>query len=49
MIPTTTAQICEAVQGVLFGNEHTVITDISTDSRSIPAGAWFIPLKGGAV
>lgn len=46
MIPTTTAQICEAVQGVLFGGEHTVITAVSTDSRSIPAGAWFIPLKG---
>lgn len=46
MIPTTTAQIREAVQGVLFGGEDTVITDISTDSRSIPAGAWFVPLKG---
>lgn len=46
MIPMTTAQICQAVQGVLFGGEQTVVTDISTDSRSIPEGAWFVPLKG---
>ncbi len=46
MIPTTTAQICQAVQGVLFGDAHTLITDISTDSRTIPAGAWFVPLTG---
>ena len=46
MTPTTTAQICEAVQGVLFGSEETVITDISTDSRTIPEGAWFVPLRG---
>ena len=38
MIPTTAAQICEAVQGALFGDEHTVITDVSTDSRTISAG-----------
>ena len=46
MIPTTAAQICEAVQGALFGDEHTVITDVSTDSRTISAGAWFVPLAG---
>ena len=46
MTPITTAQICEAVQGVLFGDEHTEITAVSTDSRTIPVGAWFIPLAG---
>ena len=46
MTPTTTAQICEAVQGVLFGSEDTAVTDISTDSRSITPGAWFVPLAG---
>ena len=46
MIPTTAAQICEAVQGALFGDEHTVITEVSTDSRTISAGAWFVPLAG---
>ena len=46
MIPTTAAQICEAVQGALFGDEHTVITDVSTDSRTISAGAWFVPRAG---
>ncbi|MDE7219366.1 MAG: UDP-N-acetylmuramoyl-tripeptide--D-alanyl-D-alanine ligase [Oscillospiraceae bacterium] len=46
MIPMTTAQICEAVQGVLYGDERTVVTGVSTDSRTIPGGAWFIPLAG---
>ena len=46
MTPTTTAQICEAVQGALFGSEDTAVTDISTDSRSITPGAWFVPLAG---
>ena len=46
MIPVTTAQIRAAVRGVLYGDEHTVITAISTDSRTIPQGAWFVPLAG---
>lgn len=46
MIPITTAQICGAVQGALFGDGHTEITEVSTDSRTIPQGAWFIPLAG---
>ena len=46
MTPTTTAQICAAVQGVLFGSEQTVITGISTDSRTIAPGEWFVPLAG---
>lgn len=46
MIPITTGQMSEAVQGVLFGDGHTEIAAISTDSRTIPQGAWFIPLAG---
>ena len=46
MIPMTTAQICEAVQGVLSGDENTAITTVSTDSRTIGDGAWFVPLAG---
>lgn len=46
MVPMTTAQICTAVQGVLFGDEHIMISDVSTDSRTIAPGAWFVPLSG---
>ncbi len=46
MKPMTTAQICAAVQGVLFGEEGTVISAVSTDSRTIAPGAWFVPLAG---
>lgn len=46
MIPMTTAQICQAVQGVLYGDAHTEISEISTDSRTVPPGAWFVPLAG---
>lgn len=46
MIPMTTAQICEAVQGVLYGDAHTEISEISTDSRTVSPGAWFVPLAG---
>ncbi len=46
MIPTSTALICEAVQGVLFGDGHVTVAEISTDSRNIPEGAWFVPLRG---
>lgn len=46
MVPITTEQICKAVRGVLFGGGHTEITAVSTDSRTIPQGAWFIPLAG---
>ena len=46
MTPTTTAQICAAVQGVLFGSEQTIITGVSTDSRTIAPREWFVPLAG---
>lgn len=46
MISVTAAQICAAAQGVLFGDEHTAVTAVSTDSRTIAQGAWFVPLAG---
>lgn len=46
MISVTAAQICAAAQGVLFGDEHTAVTSVSTDSRTIGQGAWFVPLAG---
>lgn len=46
MIPATTAQICAAVRGVLFGDGGVSVTAVSTDSRTISRGAWFIPLAG---
>ena len=35
MIPMTTAQICEAVQGTLFGDEYTTVTEISSVDASL--------------
>ena len=46
MTPVTAAQMCEAVRGTLYGDGGVTITDISTDSRSIGPGAWFVPLAG---
>jgi len=46
MTSITTAQICAAAQGILYGDEHTAVTAISTDSRTIAQGAWFVPLAG---
>ena len=44
MIPVTVRQIAGAVGGSLRG-EGTV-TAVSTDSRAIPAGSLFVPLRG---
>lgn len=46
MTPTTAAQMCDAVHGTLYGDGSIIVTAISTDSRSIQAGAWFVPLAG---
>jgi len=42
----TTAQIRDAVRGTLRGPEDVTVAEISTDSRSIAPGAWFVPLTG---
>lgn len=38
--------LCAAVGGTLLQTSGAVITEVSTDSRTIPAGALFIPLAG---
>ena len=47
MLPTTALQIASATGGELLGSPDSTITEISTDSRTIPPGALFVPLKGG--
>ena len=46
MTPVTAAQLCGAVHGTLYGDENITITAVSTDSRTIGPGAWFVPLAG---
>lgn len=46
MIPMTTAQMRDAVRGTLHGSEAVTVTALSTDSRSIAPGQWFVPLTG---
>lgn len=46
MIPVTAAQMAAAVHGTLYGDEHLTVTTLSTDSRSITPGLWFIPIAG---
>ncbi len=42
----TAAQAAEFVGGTVVGNGDTPFTGVSTDSRSIPAGSLFIPIRG---
>ena len=46
MIAITAAQMCLAAGGTLYGDGAAVITRLSTDSRSIGPGDWFVPLAG---
>ena len=46
MIPCTVREICAAVGGTLLQESGAVVTEVSTDSRSIPNRALFIPLVG---
>ena len=46
MIAMTTAQMCAAAGGTLYGDPSAVITSLSTDSRSICTGDWFVPIAG---
>lgn len=46
MIGCTVQQLCNAVGGTLLQESGAVVTEVSTDSRSIPAGALFVPLVG---
>lgn len=42
----TAAQAAQFASGVVVGDGNTPISGISTDSRSIPAGSLFIPIRG---
>ena len=46
MIQITTSQMASAVNGVLYGSGDVTVSSVSTDSRSIEAGQWFIPIAG---
>ena len=46
MIPCTVREICDAVGGTLLQSSEVSVTRVSTDSRSIPEGALFVPLVG---
>ncbi len=46
MIPITVSQIHAAVGGSLYGGGDAAVTALSTDSRSIGPGQWFVPIAG---
>ena len=46
MTPCTAREICAAVGGTLLQSSDVSVTRVSTDSRSIPEGALFVPLVG---
>ena len=46
MTPCTVREICAAVGGTLLQSSDVSVTRVSTDSRSIPEGALFVPLVG---
>ena len=46
MIGCTVKELCAAVGGTLLQESGAVVTEVSTDSRSIPNRALFIPLVG---
>ena len=46
MTGCTVKELCAAVGGTLLQGSGAVVTEVSTDSRSIPAGALFVPLVG---
>ena len=46
MTPCTVREICDAVGGTLLQSSDVSVTRVSTDSRSVPEGALFVPLVG---
>lgn len=46
MEAVTVREMTLAVGGRCCGDDTIIVTDVSTDSRSIKTGAWFVPLKG---
>ena len=46
MIPVTAAEMRHAVAGKLYGDENLTVSTLSTDSRQITPGDWFVPILG---
>ena len=46
MTGCTVKELCAAVGGTLLRESSALVTQVSTDSRAIPAGALFVPLVG---
>ncbi len=46
MLPVTAAQMREATNGTLYGDAALTVTALSTDSRQITPGVWFVPIVG---
>ena len=46
MTPCTVREICDAVGGTLLQGSDVSVARVSTDSRSVPEGALFVPLVG---
>ena len=46
MTPCTVREICDAVGGTLLQGSDVSVARVSTDSRSVPEGALFVPLAG---
>lgn len=46
MEPLTIRDLCAAADGSLYGPGTGAITAVSTDSRGIGPGGWFVPIRG---
>ena len=46
MTPLTVGELCDAVGGTVLQSGGAAVTGVTTDSRSVPEGALFIPLVG---
>ena len=42
----TAARLCEITDGTLYGRGELILTELSTDSRQIEPGMWFVPIAG---
>ena len=46
MMPVTVRELCAAVGGTLSGTQELTVERLSTDSRTVGPGDWFVPLVG---
>ncbi len=49
MIPVTLAQLAKDCMGDLGGHAEALVTDISTDTRSLSGGELFVAIRGERV